>query len=316
MTRPSANATVVLERSDTNLSVWKTRTKRAGSEIPFSQNRSIRLDSDSAFGQDTELTLWVEWTGVALAFPALSLRTRESDVVVDRIVFHAFTSLVVALGGEDQVPKPDVDPNHGTYRVATALYEMGWDVFMRDEDEVASDGSGPIYEEVVNAIRNRSVRELAIFGYSRGGGSTYDLCNRLYVNRNNIGDFSISFTSYVDAVRNSVRNAVVDYVDRSLDLFGTRAWTVPMWRIGTALAEGRKPPATRFHANQYQTKSWGTLQLQLQLQGSAVGGSEPPPNGLDVTTQAWGSDADHYDIDDLDEVRDFIYDNLTARVSR
>ena len=158
VTRPSANATVVLERSDINLSVWRTRTKRARTEIPFSQNRSIRLDSDSAFGQDTELTLWVEWTGVAPAFPVLFLRARESDVVVDRIVFHAFTALVVALGGEDQVPGPDVDPNHGTYRVATALYEMGWDVFMRDEDEVASDGSGPIYKEVVNAIQNRSVR--------------------------------------------------------------------------------------------------------------------------------------------------------------
>lgn len=293
VTRPSANAPVVLERSDTNLSVWTTRAKRARTEIVFTSARSTRLDL--AFGQATAITLWVEWTGTAPAFPALSLRARESDVVVDRIVFHAFTGLVVALGGEDQVPGPDVDPNHGTYRVATALYEMGWDVFMRDEDEVASDGSGPIYEEVANAIRNRSVRELAIFGYSRGGGSTYDLCNRLYVNRDNVGDFSINFTSYVDAVQNRrLRNLSLDFADRSLDF-----------------AERRKPTATRFHVNQYQTNNrWHPLR------GRAIDGSEPPPDGLDVTTQAWGSDADHYDIDDLDEVRDFIYDNLTARVSR
>ena len=281
VTRPSANATVGLERSDTNLSVWKTRTKRAGSEIPFSQNRSIRLDSD--FGQDTELTLWVEWTGGAPAFPALSLRARESDVVVDRIVFHAFTGLVVALGGENQVPQPNIDPDYGTYLVATALYEMGWDVFMRDEDEVASNGSGPIYKEVVTAIQNRSVRQLAIFGYSHGGGSTYDLCNLLHVNRDNIGEFSISFTSYVDATRNFDLNP---------------------------LPEGRRPTATRFHVNQYQTNKW------WDPRGRAIDGSEPPPDGLDVTTQAWGSDADHYNIDDIDEVRDFIYDNLTARVSR
>lgn len=283
VTRPSANAAVVLERSDTNLSVWRTRTKRARTEIPFSQNRSIRLDSDSAFGQDTELTLWVEWTGVAPAFPALSLRARESDVVADRIVFHAFTGLVVALGGESQVPGPDVDPDHGTYLVATALYKMGWDVFMRDEDEVTPDGSGPIYKEVVNAIQNRSVRQLAIFGYSHGGGSTYDLCNLLHVNRDNIGEFSISFTSYVDATRNF-----------DLDPF----------------PEGRKPPATRFHANQYQTKRWPALQ------GIAVNGSEPPPGGLNVTTQAWGREAHHSNIDDLHEVRSFIFNKLTARVSR
>ena len=288
VTRPSANATVVLERSNSNLSVWTTRTKHARTEVAFTNNRSTRLDL--AFGQATEITLWVEWTGVAPALPALSLRARESDVVVDRIVFHAFTGLVVALGGEDQVPRPDVDPNHGTYRVATALYEKGWDVFMRDEDEVAGDGSGPIYEEVVNAIQSRSVRELAIFGYSRGGGSTYDLCNRLYVNRDNIGDFSINFTSYVDAIEN------------------------PIWQNYSlnSSPERRKPPATRFHANQYQTKDW---QL-LELEGRAVDGSEPPPNGLDVTTQAWGSDATHFNIDDLYEVRKFIYDNLTERVSR
>ena len=303
VTRPSANATVVLERSDSNLSVWATRTKRARTEIAFTNDRSTRLDL--AFGQATEITLWVEWTGVAPALPALSLWARESDVVFDRIVFHAFTGLVVALGGENQVPRPDVDPNHGTYRVATALYEKGWDVFMRDEDEVAGDGSGPIYEEVVNAIQNRSVRELAIFGYSRGGGSTYDLCNRLYVNRDNIGEFSISFTSYVDAIRNSLRDAGVEFVEQLQD-FGMGA----MLRVGTAIAERRKPLATRFHVNQYQTKKWRLPR------GEAVSGSEPPPNGLDVATQAWGSKADHYKIDDLYEVRKFIYDNLTERVSR
>ena len=280
VTRPSANATVVLERSDTNLSVWTTRTKQEGTEITFTGTHSVQLGP--AFGQATELPLWVEWIGGAPAFPALSLRARESDPVVDRIVFHAFTSLVVALGGEGQVPQPDVDLNYGTYRVATALYEMGWDVFMRDEDEVdSSDDFSPIYKEVVNAIQNRSVRELAIFGYSRGGGSTYDLCDRLH--RDNIGEFSINFTSYVDAFPN---------------------YELAFW------PEERRPPATRFHANQYQTRDW------RGLRGEAVNGSEPPPNGLDVTTQAWGSEADHYTIDDLDEVRDFIYVNLTARVSR
>ena len=79
--------------------------------------------------------------------------------------------------------------NHGTYRVATGLYEIGYDVLMRDEDEVESSGAGRVYEEVVNAIQKRSVRELAIFGYSHGGGSTYNLCERLNESRAGIGTF-------------------------------------------------------------------------------------------------------------------------------
>src|SRR6185295_8776779 len=80
----------------------------------------------------------------------------------DRLMFHAFHSLVVALGGEGQVPSVPVDPNHGTFVVAIELEQSGYDVLMRDEDEVTADGSGPVYTEVVNAIQHRAVHELAV----------------------------------------------------------------------------------------------------------------------------------------------------------
>lgn len=210
----------------------------------------------------------------------------ESDDVVDRIVFHAFTGLVVALGGEDQVPDLPVDRNHGTFRVATALYDLGWDVLMRDEDEVGPDGSGLVYDEIVNAIRNRSVQELAIFGYSHGGGSTHDLCALLDLHGPTLSTFSVNFTSYVDGIRNS----------SDVDI----------------RAETRRPPASRFHANHYQHGSWA----DGFLDGGRVAGSVPPPDGLDVESVSWGMEASHFEIDDFDQVRGLIHAALTDRVSR
>lgn len=147
---------------------------------------------------------------------------------------------------------------------------------MRDEDEVSRDGSGNVYDDIVNALQTRSVEELAIFGYSHGGGSTYDLCNRLDANRAAIGTFSINFTSYVDGIEND------STIDTDMEL--------------------RRPPTTNFHANHYQSGSFH----DLFLDGGPVDDSEPPPRGLDVETVTWGRDATHSEIDDFEEVRNFI----------
>ena len=289
--RLSANTNFVLERSDPRLSVWRTREKREQTEVSFANARSTHL----AFGNAQQITLWVEWTGSAPAYPALSLLAVESEDVVDRIVFHAFQGLVVALGGEDQEPDP-VNMNEGTYRVATALYKLGWDVLMRDEDDVGPDGSGPVYDEIVNAIQNRSVRELAVFGYSHGAGSTFDLCELLDRHRRAIGTFSVSFTAYVDGTRNSSN-----------------------WNL---LAERRPPPASEFHANFYQQ---GLLPPRDWPQGEPMVSPQPPASGLDIKTVVWGLNietvdwgkyATHYNIDDLAPVRDLILTELTAQVGR
>ena len=116
----------------------------------------------------------------------------------------------------------------------------------------------------------------AIFGYSHGGGSTYDLCNRLDANRAAIGTFSINFTSYVDGIEND------STIDTDMEL--------------------RRPPTTNFHANHYQSGSFH----DLFLDGGPVDDSEPPPRGLDVETVTWGRDATHSEIDDFEEVRNFI----------
>lgn len=279
--RSFRDATLVLERSGPELSVWSTRTKTPGSALPFSGDVSAALD----FAGAGHTTLWVEWNG-APGLAALSLRALEPDARLDRLVFHAFESLVVALGGEGQTPGLPLDPNHGTFVVATELYERGYDVLMRDEDHVTANGSGAVYTEVVNAIQHRGVETLAIFGYSHGGGSTYDLCERLDAFRGSIGTFSIAFTSYVDGVENDS--------DTDLD------------------KELRRPPSSGYHANHWQVGSFA----DFFLDGGPVPSSAPTPSGLDVETIFWGVGATHFLVDDYGQVRDFMLANLEPRVGR
>jgi len=282
--RGIADTDLVLERSGPALAVWTTRTKQAGTELAFTNDRTGPLPIGAGLG--AKLTVWVEWTGAVTGLGAIVLKADEGDGRLDRLVFHPFHNLVVALGGESQTPGLPLDPNHGTFVVGTELYEQGYDVLMRDEDEVSSDGSGPVYTEVVNAIQHRSVGELAIYGYSHGGGSTYDLCERLDAFHASIGVFAIPFTSYVDGVQNDS--------DTDLDM------------------ETRKPIATGYHANHYQH---GTF-ADFFLDGGPVTSSNPAPTGLDVETIFWGVGATHFLVDDYIQVESYIYANLVSRMDR
>jgi hypothetical protein len=273
---------LVLARSGPELAVWTTRTKQPGTQLPFTGTRSQPL----SFGGDPSLSLWVEWVGTGHGTSRLALETQGSGALLDRLTFHSFRSIVVALGGEGQSPGLPLDPNHGTFVVGTELYELGYDVRMYDEDGVTSNGSGPVYDEVVNAVQSRGVADIALFGYSHGGGSTHDLAERLDAFRAGIGAFAIPFTSYVDGVEN----------DSDID-------TDP---------ELRYPPSSGFHANQYQR---GTF-ADFFLDGGPVPGSAPPPTGLDVETTTWGTGATHFIVDDYLQVRDFILMNLDLRTSR
>jgi dipeptidyl aminopeptidase/acylaminoacyl peptidase len=103
---------------------------------------------------------------------------------------------------------------------------------MYNEDDVGYNGIGDVYDEVVSAINDRGVTDVAIMGYSHGGGSTYVLAWRLQQNTipgSGISDitkpFSIPFTGYIDAIDD-----------------GGPAFT----------AETRRPPMSLFHCAQYQ----------------------------------------------------------------
>jgi hypothetical protein len=176
-----------------------------------------------------------------------------------------------------------VDGNHGTFQVAIALYGMGYDVHMYDEDNVTNAGNGAVFNEISTAANHRSVTQVAIFGYSHGGGSTFSLATR--VNGAGLG-VTMPFTSYCDAVEN----------DSDADIN----------------QETRFPPGSAWHLNQFQNGTFGNFGLD----GGPVAGSNPAPTGLDVETTAWGAAATHFVVDDYAQVRNLIQTSLTGRVTR
>jgi len=280
VTSPHAPLSFKLVRSNPALRLWTTRTRTAGSELAFTADRS------AAFGVGTGgATLWVEWDG-GPGLGSLALVPAGTAGVADRVRFHTFRSIVMALGGEGQVPSVPVDPNHGTYLIGIALYGLGYDAHLFDEDAVSASGAGAVYDEVVNSIQRRGVVEVVSIGYSHGGGSTWDLVDRLDANRGSIGAFGVPFTSYVDGVQN----------DSDLDVD----------------QELKYPPTSAFHVNSYQV---GTL-ADFFLDGGPVPGSHPPNSGLNVETTAWGAGATHFVVDDFLQVLDYIRTNLLSRVNR
>src|SRR4051812_45188615 len=79
--------------------------------------------------------------------------------------------------------------------------------------------------EVISAVRKRGVTQVAIIGYSHGGGASYDLSVALQ-NEFGVGyaDFELKFTAYIDAVAKR-----------------------------SALAEMRRPKEAKFNLNQWQS---------------------------------------------------------------
>jgi hypothetical protein len=267
----------VLSRGNANVRVWNESTRNTeifgpGNSAVLSFSSSSRaLWAESPDGGDADL----EFVARSIATGAL--------VASDRIHLVPFTSVVIALGGESQVPAdPPLEPaNHGTFQLAIALYRMGYDVHMYDEDVVPASGAGAAYNEVVGAIQRRGVGHVAIYGYSHGGGSTNDLAKRLDANRASIGSFSIDFTAYVDGIDN----------DSDFDIDPE-----------TAL-----PPSTAYHANYYEHPGCGFLQLC----GGPIAGADLNVN---VTATPWGSALTHFTIDDAPEVLQGIHDLLVAHV--
>lgn len=268
----------VLVRSNGNITVWDESTKETEVVGPG--------DSAVLSFSSTTRTVWAE--NPAGGEADLELQAREtpggSVIASDTAHLFPFSSVVVALGGESQVPAdPPLEPNnHGMFQLAITLYQTGYDVHMYDEDVVGSTGAGVAFDEVASSVRDRGVTGVAIYGYSHGGGSTNDLARRLDDNRAAIGVFSIDLTAYVDGIDN----------DSDLD-------------IGT---ETELPPSTGYHANYYQNPGCGLFALC----GGPIAGADLNVN---VTATPWGASLMHLDIDDAPEVLQGILDELILRVA-
>jgi hypothetical protein len=276
---PPSGFDYVLTRSNPALRVWDGPTKGTG----------ILVADDAAVLAlaSTTRSVWVENPSGGAADLELAARAAPggSAVASDRVAFAPFTSVVIALGGENQVPAdPPLEPaNHGTFQLAITLYRLGYDVHMYDEDVVPASGAGAAYNEVVRAVQGRGVAAVAIYGYSHGGGSTNDLARRLDANRASIGAFSIDFTAYVDGIDN----------DSDFDIE----------------AETALPPSTGYHANYYENPGCGFLQLC----GGPIAGAD---FNLNVNTTPWGTGLGHFTIDDAPQVLQGLLDQLLPRVAR
>ena len=89
---------------------------------------------------------------------------------------------------------------NGVYEISEKLYLSGYNIGYYDEDIVANNGDGTAYDEASQQVKTCFVKELGIFGHSHGGGSTHDLSKKLDDDRGGIGQFTIPFTGYIDAI--------------------------------------------------------------------------------------------------------------------
>ena len=261
-----------LKRSNSNSSikVWTTQNK---GQALLGSNHETNLTFTS-----TSKTVWVECPTGGIADLEFEARMTNGTVIcADKVHFYGFTGIAIGLSGHVWWGSP---LDNGMYSVATNLYQEGYDVHYYDEATVNGDGSGVPFSEVTNAIRNRAVIQVAIFGHSHGGGATRDVAQRLNDNRAIIGTFTIPATVYVDAIVNT-------------------------GLIPTA-SETNLPPGTLYHVNYYQTND-------SSLVGAPVLGAA---TNLNVNTTTWGANLDHTSIDNDTNVIQRVVDQIRWKLTR
>ena len=266
----------VIRRSNGSIKVWTGPDK--GTAILDSNDESV-VAPPSTTG-----SVWVENPSGGSAFLVFEARAVSDLSVVssDRIDFFPFKSVVIGLHGEFQFPTdPVFGPNEGISYLAVALHQEAYDSHMYVENDVEADGSGAVYDEIVSAVQNRGVTSVALYGFSHGGGSSYDLTARLDANKASIGAFDILFTGYIDSIEN----------DSDVDLD----------------PEVRLPVGTAYHVNYYQ--SFGIIPPW----GGSVPGADVDVN---VTSTFWGFLLAHITITNSSIVQAGIHDPLVLRVPR
>jgi acetyl esterase/lipase len=137
-----------------------------------------------------------------------------------------------------------------------------------------------VYTDLLNSINNHRTSNIAIVGYSRGGGSTFALTQRI-VDRQATDieqAFDIVLTGYIDAIRDAGVNP-----------------------------EARRPLLSQYHVNFYQRNSWHLYGIATNL-APAVGPTENhhiDPNGNRIN---------HHNIDDDSFVLQTLDNRLKTRI--
>ncbi|MDR3109123.1 MAG: LamG domain-containing protein [Planctomycetaceae bacterium] len=182
------------------------------------------------------------------------LTATGQELYTEEITFRPFNSVTVAFVGEtQQAGNPDGTPagslgvNDWVVQELKNGYDVwvfddGYDVITMASPDCTEWGEGNALDVVANAINNQGIANVAIIGYSHGGGSAYNLSWRMFYDGGTSDSYlywyppqvinnpyNVVFTSYIDAVSNSY----------SLDNY----------------PENRRPLGTQWHTNQYETNS-------------------------------------------------------------
>lgn len=229
--------------------------------------------------ESTEMgTMYVEWQQVRAPFesPSVSvslyvraLNTRRI-ISVDTITYRPFNNVTVDWMGENHDPVVPAPPTMGTMQWAIDQYRMGYDVHAFEEPDIGEPLFGPGYAEIVSAINDRGVSSVAMIGYSHGGGTVWEIANKLTSDGWELfHPFEISFTGFIDAISQN-------------------------WEVlpGTLGAVNTRPPGSLFHVSQYQRN------LVPPLRGAPSGGDD------DIDRTSLG--VNHITIDDSLIVLDFL----------
>jgi hypothetical protein len=221
-------------------------------------------------------TWWVEYVGPGHSTAATLTLTVGSgtDIAQDDVTFHSFQSDVIVIGGNTQNPANVGDPRLGVFTTGLTLYQQGYDVHLYSHDQVQSSGQGAAFNEIKSAVQKRNVDYVAIFGYSWGGGATYELSAGLKADASLTGQFELKYTAYIDGIRH-----------------------------GWISSETRFPPNSLYLDNLYQRKDW-------LLRGNSVANAA----NVNVTNTTWGKSLVHTTIDDHALVQSTIVNNLKAKL--
>ncbi len=273
-----------VEKSSDSVSFWRSGTKANGSYV-FTDGELALSGSGG---------MWAEYTAEGNENCSFSLVVRNSHTGVElyreSASFHPFNSMTCVFVGENEIPgNSQEDPGLNDWTVREL--QEGYDVWVWDDGydtlnssgDCLEDGTGHAFNEIANAVNNRGVSEIALIGYSHGGGSVYNLSTLLYEAGGMAGGNSSStmipvitkpyqlvFTAYVDAVKNEVS-------------------------VSGITSEDRRPLGSDFHLNIYQTNNtW----LVFPIHGTAVNNS----TNIHITVEGIKHSAD-LDDEQTDEER-------------
>ncbi|MGI6301054.1 MAG: thrombospondin type 3 repeat-containing protein [Verrucomicrobiota bacterium] len=261
-----------LRRNNSSIKVWDNRQGTGTALLDSGTEAAFTVTA-------SPMSVWVENpSGGNADFELVAKDSGGNDVCSDKIHFYPFTSVVIVFEGENGTPSDP--PAGGVSELALSIYTNGYDVHLYDEPDIHEQNNGEeqALDEIANATGNRQVTQIAIMGYSHGGGSTYRVADDL--------NGTITMSAYIDAVSQPLINMS---------------------------QETRLPPGSQYHLNYYQVGVAWPLNdpfYDLGLDGG------PVPGAVNINLDQNGQVETHTTIDDDPAVLNGIRSALFQRVSK